>query len=54
MSQVKVEVEVGACKLDHDGSSFLDYSYEVMCVSVLIKVEVIRYRFCLLSCYRFD
>mgnify|MGYP005993889361 CR=1 FL=1 len=26
---VKVEVEVGACKLEHDGASFLDYSYEV-------------------------
>jgi hypothetical protein len=39
MSQVKVEVEVGACKLDNDGSSFLDYSYEV----VVYIAQVIDY-----------
>ena len=29
---VKVSVEVGACKLENDGTSFSDYSYDVSIV----------------------
>jgi len=44
MSAIKVEVEVGACKLDNDGSSFLDYSFEVVltCVDMFDKRLILK------------